>query len=162
MDGALGANAPLETFNPLTNTWTINTTRLPKNIAYHGAVELNNKMYIVGGFDGEQYLDSLYCLDLSTMQWEEMSSMMSKRCYIATAVLGGKIYALGGHDGRHRLNSIEMYDPSTNMWVSMPNMKQKRSDFGVTTFEGRIYAVGGFDGQDVLSSVEYFCPLLGV
>ena len=150
------------TYNHLTDTWLVNNTRLPINSAYHGAVRLNGKLYIAGGFDGERYLDNLYCLDPSTMTWQEMSSMMSKRCYIGTVVLNGKIYALGGHDGTSRLRSVEMYDPSKNMWTEMPDMKQRRSDFGVTVFEGKIFAVGGFDGQDVLSSVEYFCPIEGV
>jgi len=151
----------IETFNYLTNSWSINHMKLPINSAYHGVVELEGKLYIVGGYDGQQYLDSLYCLDMSTMIWEEMSSMMSKRCYIATTVFDGKIFALGGHDGSSRLKTVEMYDPSSNMWTEMPSMKYRRSDFGATVHDGKLFAVGGFDGQDVLSSVEYFCPIEG-
>jgi len=153
----------IETFNYLTNSWSINPVKLPINSAYHGVIELGGKLYIAGGYDGERYLDSLYCLDMSTMVWEEKSSMMSKRCYIATVTFDGKIYALGGHDGgTSRLKTVETYDPSTNMWTEMPSMNRRRSDFGATVVEGKIFAVGGFDGQDVLSSVEYFCPIEGV
>jgi len=151
----------IETFNYLTNSWSINQIKLPINSAYHGVVEVEGKLYIVGGYDGQQYLDSLYCLDMSTMIWEEMSSMMSKRCYIATTVFEGKIFALGGHDGSSRLKTVEMYDPSSNMWIEMPSMNRRRSDFGATVLEGKLFAVGGFDGKDVLSSVEYFCPIEG-
>ena len=152
----------IETFNYLTNSWSINHMKLPINSAYHGVVELQDKLYIVGGYNGENYLDSLYCLDMSTMVWEEMSSMMSKRCYVATVIFDGKIIALGGHDGTSRLKTVEVYDPSTNMWMEMPSMNHKRSDFGATVLEGKLFAVGGFDGQDVLSSVEYFCPIRNV
>ena len=152
----------IETFNYLTNSWSINPTKLPINSAFHGVVELEGKLYIAGGYDGETYLDSLYCLDMSTMVWEEMSSMMSKRCYVATVIFDGKIIALGGHDGTSRLKTVEVYDPSTNMWMEMPSMNHKRSDFGATVLEGKLFAVGGFDGQDVLSSVEYFCPIRNV
>jgi len=152
----------IETFNYLTNSWSFNNSKLPINSAYHGVVELHDKLYIVGGYDGETYLDSLYCLDMSTMVWEEMSAMMSKRCYIATVIFDGKIFALGGHDGTSRLKTVEVYDPRTNMWTEMPSMNHRRSDFGATVLEGKIFAVGGFDGQDVLSSVEYFCPIRGV
>ena len=152
----------IETFNYLTNSWSINPMKLPINSAYHGVVELEGKLYIAGGYDGQHYLDSLYCLDMSTMVWEEMSSMMSKRCYIATVVFDGKIFALGGHDGTIGLKTVEMYDPNTNMWTEMPSMNHRRSDFGATVLEGKLFAVGGFDGQDVLSSVEYYCPIEGV
>ena len=151
----------METFNPLSSTWAISSTKLPINSAYHGAAELEGNLYIAGGYDGNQYLDSLHCLNMTNMTWMEMSPMLSKRCYIATATLDGKLYVLGGHDGASRLQTVEMYDPKTNMWKEMPSMNHRRSDFGVTVLEGKIFAVGGFDGQDVLSSVEYFCPTEG-
>ena len=151
----------METYDILTNTWSISSIKLPMNSAYHGVVELDGKIFIAGGFDGENYLDRLLCLDMSTMMWEEMSPMLTKRCYIATVTLNGKIFAIGGHDGTNRLKTVEMYDPSMNMWMEMPSMKQIRSDFGVTVYEGKIFAIGGFDGQHVLSSVEYFCPVKG-
>ena len=153
----------MEVYDDLSSTWTISSIKLPIDSAYHGAVEMEDNLYIAGGFAGEQvgYLDRLHCLNMSTMVWMEMSPMMSKRCYIATATLDGKLYAIGGHDGSSRLQTVEMYDPKSNMWTEMPSMLQRRSDFGVAVFEGKIFAIGGFDGQDVLSSVEYFCPVEG-
>jgi len=152
----------IETFNYLTNSWSISPLKLPINIACHGVVELEGKLYIAGGFDGEyKHLDSLYCLDMSTMVWEEMSFMMSKRSYLATVIFDGKIIALGGMDGTSTLNTVEMYDPSTNMWTEMPSMNQRRRTFSATILEGKLFAVGGSDGQNVLSSVEYYCSIEG-
>ena len=153
----------LEVYDDLSSTWSISSIKLPINSAYHGAVELEDDLYIVGGFAGDQlgYMDRLYCLNLSTMIWKEKSPMMSKRCYIATTTLNGKLIALGGHDGTSRLRTVEMYDPKTNMWTEMPSMLQKRSDFGVAVFDEMIFAIGGFNGQDVLTSVEYFCQTEG-
>ena len=153
----------LEVYDDLSSTWSISTIKLPTNSAYHGAVELEDNLYIVGGFAGDQlgYMDRLYCLNLPSMVWKEKSPMMSKRCYIATTTLNGKLIALGGHDGTSRMKTVEMYDPKTNMWTEMPSMLQRRSDFGVTVCDGMIFAIGGFDGQDVLTSVEYFCPAEG-
>ena len=42
----------IETFNYLTNSWSINDTKLPINSAFHGVVELQDKLYIVGGYNG--------------------------------------------------------------------------------------------------------------
>ena len=151
----------IETFNYLTKSWSINHIKLPVNSSSHGVVELEGKLYIVGGYDGQQTLESLYCLDVSTMVWEEMSSMMSKREGLSTAVIGGNIFALGGYDGSSILKTVEMYDPSTNMWTEMPSMKHRRCSFGTTVLEGKLFAVGGFDDHGALSSVEYFCPIEG-
>ena len=115
----------IENFNYLTNSWSIDHMKLLINSAFHEVVELEGKLYVVGGYDGQQYLDSLYCFDMSIMLWEEMSSIMSKRCYFATTVFDGKIFALGGHDGSRRLKTVEIYDPSSNMWTEMPSMKHK-------------------------------------
>ena len=153
----------IETFNYLTNSWSINHMKLPIRSAGHGVVELEGKLYVAGGHDGKEYLDSLYSLDMSTMVWEEMSSMMSKRSYIAAVIFNGKIIVLGGRDETSVLKTVEMYDPNTNMWIEMPNMNQRRSHFGATVFEGKLFAVGGIaDGRNILSSVEYFCPIENV
>ena len=152
----------IETFNNLTNSWSINPIELPIEISHYEVVELEGKFYVAGGWD-EKYsvcLDSVFCLDMSTKVWEEMSSMISKRCWFATVVLGGKIFALGGEDDLGNiLNTVEMYDPSTNMWTEIPSMNHRRSDFAATVLEGKLFAVGGYDGQDALSSIEYFCPI---
>ena len=150
----------IETFNYLTNSWSVSPTKLPIRSEGHGVVELEGKLFIAGGYDRNEYFDSLYSLDMSTMVWEEMSPMMSKRGYGATVIFDGKIIVLGGQVGRtSMLETVEMYDPNTNMWTEMPNMNQRRSHFGATVFEGKLFAVGGYDGRNILSSVEYFCPI---
>jgi hypothetical protein len=156
------SNDTMEVYDDLSSTWSISSIKLPIDSAHHGAVEIEDNLYIAGGYSRVfGYLDRLHCLNMSTMVWMEMSPMMSKRCFIATATLGGKLYALGGQDGSSSLQTVEMYDPKTNMWTEMPSMLQRRSSFGVVVFEGKIFAIGGFDGQDVLTSVEYFCPVEG-
>jgi kelch-like protein 10 len=109
----------MEVYNDLSSTWSISTIKLPNDRAYHGAVEIEDNLYIAGGYAGAQvgFVDSLHCLNMSTMVWMEMSPMMTKRCFNATATLDGKLYALGGNDGSNRLQSVEMYDPKTNMWT---------------------------------------------
>ena len=139
----------VEVYNYLSNTWSISFS-LPINSAYHGAAEIEETLYIAGGFAEQPVgymLDCLHSFNMSTMVWKELSSMLTKRCYIATSVLDGKLFALGGHDGFDRLKTVEMYDPKINMWTEMPSMLQKRSDFCVAVFHGKIFAIGGFDGQ---------------
>ena len=159
--GGWDSNGPtnlMEVYDRLSNSWSISPIKLPITSAYHGTEELGGNLYVVGGFDGTQYLDSTHCFNRSTMEWKEMSPMMTKRCYVSTTTLGGRLLALGGHDGSDRLQTVEIYDPQMNMWTEMPSMLHRRSDFAVIVYQEKVYAIGGFDGQEVLTSVECFDP----
>ncbi len=104
--------------------------------AYHGLVAINNKIYVLGGFDGAQYFNSVRCFDPSVKEWQEVAPMYNQRCYVCTAVLDGHIYACGGYDGRWRMKSVERYNPLSNQWTKMADMKQRRSDAGADVLNG--------------------------
>ena len=109
--------------------------------AYHGLVALNNKMYLIGGFDGGSYFNSLTCFDPVMAKWTEVAPMYNKRCYVSVATCGGCIYACGGFDGRVRLRSAECYHPTTNQWVKLPNMTYRRSDAGAASLNGTVHLI---------------------
>ncbi|XP_046840042.1 influenza virus NS1A-binding protein homolog B-like [Xenia sp. Carnegie-2017] len=50
------------------------------------AVILGNIIVVVGGHDGESFLDSVECLDMSANVWRELSSMSMKREYPVAVV----------------------------------------------------------------------------
>ena len=104
---------------------------------------------MVGGYGGEgpSYHNCLERLDLSTLEWKELSPMVFKRCYVGTCLLNDRILAVGGHDGLLRLNTVEEYDIGSNQWFPLPDMVFHRSDFAVVNFLGKVYAIGGFNGQ---------------
>ena len=52
---------------------------LPGARAYHGTASLDNKIYIVGGFDGVEYFNSVRCFDPVIMSWSEVAPMNAKR-----------------------------------------------------------------------------------
>ena len=55
---------------------------LPGPRAYHGTACLGNKIYIVGGFDGMEYFNSVRCFDPLTKTWSEVAPMNAKRLVI--------------------------------------------------------------------------------
>jgi len=157
----------VEVFNCLSNTWIQAPAhiKLPVPLAYHGMEVINNRVYTIGGYsdlatEGTEagYRDNLFALDLGCLHkgWTEMSFMLSKRCYVATANFQSRLVALGGHDGISRLRSAEIYDPGTNQWDPLPDMLEIRSDFSAVTHGSRVFAIGGFNGTDVLAEVEQF------
>jgi kelch-like protein 10 len=154
----------LEAYNYLANNWMVlEDLELPHKSAYHGLELIDNKVYMVGGYDstGPVYHNSLMCLDLRTKQWNELSQMDFKRCYVASTMLEGKIYAVGGHDGINRHKSVEVYHPDRNQWNRIPDLIHPRSDLACVSLQGKVFAIGGFTGSDVLTSIEMYDPQIG-
>lgn len=47
--------------------------------AYHGTICLGHVIYIVGGFDGMEYFNSVRCFHPITKTWSEVAPMNAKR-----------------------------------------------------------------------------------
>ncbi|WAR26269.1 KLH10-like protein [Mya arenaria] len=154
----------------VTDKWyEIQTCEMPQPRAYHGTVTIEDKVFVVGGFNGTHYLNSVASFDV---------------CYVSAVEIDGMLFVCGGYDGRQRHNSTERYDRSRNQWTLLyvaggfdgtsclfsaeqydpvadqwtvlAPMSTRRSGVSLVTTEGRVYAVGGYDGQRRLETVEYF------
>uniref|UniRef100_H2YMN2 BTB domain-containing protein n=1 Tax=Ciona savignyi TaxID=51511 RepID=H2YMN2_CIOSA len=119
---------------------------------------LQGFVYVIGGFDGVNYFNTVRRFNVATFEWVEEPQMLHKRCYISVAVLHNKIYALGGMNGSDRLNSAESYDPVHKIWTILPDMNESRSDSSATSLNGRVYIAGGFNGQECLFTAEFYDP----
>jgi hypothetical protein len=123
----------------------------------HGQVTLNNKIYVIGGFEntGAPYCtDSTYVYDPAQpagSRWSRLTRRLSlARGYIAPAVVDGKLYAIGGctFDGTnlYAQSTVERYDPANPGagWVAMaslPDICGEVQAFGFDT--GSPYGFGG-------------------
>ena len=99
----------LECYDTRADRWTIIDTENNKPRAYMGIAVLDGKLYSVGGFDSNQYFNSVRSFDPTTRRWLDVAPMHSRRCYVSVAVLDGYIYAMGGFDGHTRLRTVERY-----------------------------------------------------
>ena len=148
--------------------WKRMNTMLGQTRAYHGSAVLNNQIYIFGGYvnqveNNEEHRD--YCRELfvfnpNSKEWELMSLMVEKRCYVSSAALNNQIYAIGGFNGRFRFSSVECYNPENNEWAKVASMNSVRSDGSAVAYKpsGTIYAIGGFDGNNIHASVDIYYP----
>ncbi|XP_034186020.1 kelch-like protein 10 [Osmia lignaria lignaria] len=157
--GGWSAGSPtnfVETYDTRADRWflSVNTDATPR--AYHGLCALNNLIYMIGGFDGNQHFNTVRCYDPVTKEWRERACMYHARCYVSVCTHGGKIYALGGYNGRTRMSSGERYEPQRNQWEMIPPMHRQRSDASAAALQDKIYIVGGFNGREVLNTAEVF------
>ncbi|VDN83855.1 unnamed protein product [Brugia pahangi] len=148
-----------EVLNINTNKWQrAKILEDKRQIAYHECIVINNKLYVIGGFEGTQYFNSTRCYDSETKEWSELAPMNYARCYISACEINGTIIAAGGSDGRSRLRTAEMYDISKNQWTKIRNMTQRRSDAAACAMGGKMYVAGGYTGETVLQTVEMYTP----
>ncbi len=93
--GAIGEPfSSVECYNFRTNTWH-EGPELKSRRRHVGVACLVNKIYAVGGHDGNQHLNSVECYDPKVGRWEYVQSMNKLRRGIAVGVLGGPLYAIG-------------------------------------------------------------------
>ncbi|XP_046670050.1 kelch-like protein 10 isoform X2 [Homalodisca vitripennis] len=151
----------IETYDKRSDCWYLSNIKDLRIRAYHAVIELNNLIYVIGGFDGAEYFSTMHCFDPSNYSWAEKACMHDVRCYVSICSLDGEIYAIGGFNGRARLNSAEKYNPSLNQWTMIASLNKIRSDASAATLNGKIFVAGGFSGHEVMRSVEVYSPVTG-
>ena len=129
-------------------------------------VIINNTIYIIGGVDGKNFLDTtIYAKinkDGSIGQWHKGPRLKEARGFIGAGINKNFIYVVGGGNGpygEHLLNTIErasiLPDGHLGPWgVEREKMIIPRRCAKVAIYNNIIYAFGGFGGT-LLDSVEY-------
>lgn len=125
-----------------------------------GVVEVNGKIYAIGGEGDNQISNIVEEYDPETDTWIKKADMPTKRKTLGTAEVNGKIYAIGGYNFKdEELTTVEEYDPETDTWTKKADMPTKRDGLGVIEANGKIYAIGGYNNEEgYLSIVEEYDP----
>jgi hypothetical protein len=133
---------------------------MPEFKAEHGMVELNGRIYAIGGWNGSVRNSVLsYNVDGST--WSPVAPLNTGRRGLAAATSGGLIYAIGGATSAGVPQTIvEVYNPVTNFWSDAAPMNVARYGPAATTgLDGRVYVIGGqADDGSSLASAEVYDP----
>ncbi|XP_048842144.1 kelch-like protein 10 isoform X3 [Brienomyrus brachyistius] len=149
----------IDAYDTRADRWVDITQEEQSNLAGHGTVYHDGFVYCIGGFDGQNFINTVRRYDPITRAWQQMAPMHWNRCNVSVVVLDGLIYAMGGHIGFRPLNIVECYNPITNEWTQIEHMNERRNDASATTLNGKIYICGGHSGTESLSTVECFDPL---
>ena len=112
---------------------------------YDGAVTLNGKIYLAGGYNGTNGYDTFESYDPVPNQWQVLPSMSEARVGPSSAVLNGKIYVIGGH----QTNTVEVFDPQSNQWSEGPSLPASIRYGGAIAVDGRLFLMGGMTEANV-------------
>ena len=110
------------------------------------AVELNGKIYLLGGESLEKGVTNLIDVyDPKSNSWMLVNPMKEKKTNFAASVYQGKIYVIGGYreDGRFFMNTVEIYTPENNTWSKGKPLPSRRGWMESTVANDKIYVIGG-------------------
>ena len=111
----------------------------------HGVAAMRGRMYVFGGYDAREFLNSVEVYDQISNQWSILNPMSTRRSRVGVAVSEGKIYAVGGYDGCSNLNTMEVFDPESNSWSASQKMIVHDGGVGVAiipTISSQIDSLG--------------------
>ena len=134
-------------------------TRLPRPRCYHGMEMFDQKLFILGGSDGNITASArVVQYDLFKNECKEMPPLPYAVQYMATVLWRNNVLVIGGIDGdRASLNKVVMYDVITGRSQMLPSMKQKRCGCTAVLTGNVVVVMGGINEKDeYLKSVECF------
>ncbi|XP_018803686.1 PREDICTED: kelch-like protein 17 [Bactrocera latifrons] len=140
----IGGCKSVATFN-VVRSWNIrnktwqNLPAMNQARAFHCVVELDDKIYAIGGCDGN-VLSSVERYTTSD-GWVFVTSLIVGRSYAGAVTLNGKIYVIGGCDNGWNLKSVECHNPDSNTWTSCADMTISHFLPSVAAHRGHIYVL---------------------
>eukprot|EP00088_Acartia_fossae_P051077 TRINITY_DN5733_c0_g1_i6.p1 TRINITY_DN5733_c0_g1~~TRINITY_DN5733_c0_g1_i6.p1 ORF type:complete len:361 (-),score=57.94 TRINITY_DN5733_c0_g1_i6:104-1186(-) len=134
--------------------WKQGPNMLTKRVS-HMAVELDNCIYVLGGWDGQGIVKTVEKLDLSASpapseassgkeEWSTVTEYPDMRMKSGCAVLDGCIYLVGGCvQTLETCYKAEVYNPRLNTWKQLPETHFARSNPVLAPYRGKLYVFGG-------------------
>ncbi|XP_047736251.1 kelch-like protein 10 isoform X2 [Hyalella azteca] len=90
-------------YDPATRRWR-RMASLPVRCAYHCAAVLGQQLYVMGGYDGTRWLNSVHRYNQHTDSWTQVQGMLTPRSSFAVSVSEGSMHVMGGFNGHRPTN----------------------------------------------------------
>ncbi|CAH8649532.1 unnamed protein product [Schistosoma haematobium] len=114
-----------------------------------GAINLNDKIYLVGG-KPKCSMKTSNIYDISLGLWSSGPNLNIGRSWYSITECDGVMYAIGGvGEDDQNLSSVEMLDPRVNKWESCSSMLRPRFGCSVCSTNNEIIVVGGVSDSTI-------------
>jgi len=146
-----------ECYNSNSNEWFITRHLQDPNggRCYFGLEVLGNNAFVLGGYCGKMYMNTVRKFETQTKCWSDVAPMHFRRCFTTTVTLDDEIYVIGGYDGARRLTSVEKFSPHRNQWTLLKSLNTPRSDCASVVHKNKIYLFGGYGGDSLCTCELY-------
>jgi len=148
----------VEAYDILADSWR-ELSPLPEPRCAYALGSLSEKIYLFGGWDGNQYVATVYVYDPQTDTWATKTPMDAERGFAAAAPLAGRLYVVGGYDGDRELTTCTIYDPATETREDCAPLAVGRGGLGLVPLGGQLYAIGGGGWTSYLGFNERYSPI---
>ena len=111
-------------------TWSV-LAPMNNNRAHACAVWYKKNLYLFGGYDGENVLNSAEVYDPNTNQWQMLSEgMATPRMKFAVNLCGDEAFVIGGMIGPRgpMTCEVEKYNLVTSTWSNVSSMNEKKME----------------------------------
>ncbi|HGJ66119.1 TPA: hypothetical protein ENS27_12160 [bacterium] len=98
-------------YDPLTDKWTIKKSDMPTPRTGASAVVVDNKIYVINGFNGGQAFSVVEIYDPLNDIWTKCVDTITAKSFPVSCAVDGKIYVIGGFIGGAAPSpTVEEYD----------------------------------------------------
>jgi N-acetylneuraminic acid mutarotase len=130
--------------------------KLPQPAEEYTPVQVNDKLYLIGGNAAVLTPGSrpthparVMVYDLANNSWTEKKNTPFFTDHMSAATLNGKIYVFGGSGAMTQeapsgtLDTAWEYDPAADSWKALAKLNAKRTAGSAVELGGKIYFIGG-------------------
>ncbi|XP_050340989.1 kelch-like protein 17 [Bactrocera neohumeralis] len=131
----------VRSWNIRNKTWR-NLAAMNQKRFRHCVVELDGKIYAIGGLDIGKTLSSVERY-MTSDGWQFVNGLIVGRYDPCAVTLNGKIYIMSGINGDNDyIKSVECYNPVSNAWTSCADMIERHTFSVAAAHKGHIYVLG--------------------
>ncbi|MFK5880013.1 MAG: hypothetical protein QM478_11045 [Flavobacteriaceae bacterium] len=132
--------------------WTQETANASFSARYsHQAVSFNNKLWVIGGYDGSNKNDVWSSVDGINWTQETTNAGFSARVVHQAVSFNNQLWVIGGSDGSFGSNKNDVWSSVDGIsWTEQTNSAafSARSFHQVVSFNNQLWVIGGYDGSN--------------
>ena len=122
-----------------------------------GGGNINNLIYVTGGYIGSGYTDVTECYNPITDTWTTKAPMPETKNLFGSCVVKGKLYVAGGYNTQGYSNKVFSYNPKTDKWKEHTPLTSKRDSLSAVATNDEMYVIGGYSSDNTyLNIIEKF------
>jgi hypothetical protein len=121
---------------------------------YHTSVVFDNKMWVIGGYDGSYRNDVWYSTNGINWICATNSAQWSPRCGHTSVVFDNKMWVIGGYDDNNRNDVWYSTDGVTWTCATQSAGWPSRDNHTSLAFDNKIWVMGGSNRDDVWYSSD--------
>ena len=116
------------------------------------SVVAENSVYIIGGYNGMQYLNNIRKFNPTLGIWQDVSIMPEARADCIAVCYNKKIYIIGGNNG-NVLDRVDIYDIENNNWSIGTEMPTATYGAAYAVLGNMLYIFGGIENSGNVNTV---------